>query len=105
LAVGWHDETHGPQAWQWLAKIMAGFCTLPLIGLYFSVLRWNFFGAWLAACGIGMVPALLGRSFGFGWGSIAALQFVVALAAVLLFERRLKNRGFVKARSKAANLA
>jgi ABC-type transport system involved in multi-copper enzyme maturation permease subunit len=102
LAVGWHDRSHGPEAWQWLAKIIAGFCTLPLIGLYFSVLRWNFFGAWLAACALGMVPALLGRMFGFGWGSITMAQFMIALGAVLLLERRLKNRAFVQAKGKVA---
>jgi hypothetical protein len=101
LNTGWHDRS-SVYAWLWFGKIMTGFCTLPLIGLYFSVLRWNFFGAWLAACAIGMVPALLGRSFGFGWSSIVVAQFVVALGAVLLLERRLKNRGFVQAKGKVA---
>jgi ABC-type transport system involved in cytochrome c biogenesis permease component len=102
LAVGWHDETHAPQAWRWLLTIATGFCTLPLIGLYFSVLRWNFFGAWLAACAIGTIPAFLGGALGFGWGSIVAAQFMVALGAILLLERRLKNRGFVQAKGKVA---
>jgi len=105
LAIGWHDQTRAPEAWQWLAKIMTGFCTLPLIGLYFSILRWNFFGAWLVACAIGMVPAWLGHAFGVGWGSIIAVQFGIALAAVLLLERRLKNRAFVQAKGKVASLA
>jgi len=83
---------------------MTGFCTLPLIGLYFSVLRWNFFAAWLIACAIGIAPAWLCRVFGVGWGSIAALQCGVAIAAVLLLERRLKNRGFVQAKGKVSGL-
>ena len=99
LNTGWRDRS-SVHAWLFFAKIMMGFCTLPLIGLYFSVLRWNFFGAWLAACAIGMAPAALGRAFGIGWGAITALQFGVALTAVLLIERRLKNRGFVQAKGK-----
>jgi hypothetical protein len=105
LAIGWHDQSRAGEAWLWLAKLMIGFCTLPLIGLYFSVLRWNFFGAWLVACAIGMVPAWLGHSFGFSWGPMIALQFGVAFAAVFLLERRLKNRGFVQAKGKVAGLA
>src|SRR6266478_3269308 len=70
LASGWSDGDLAGQAWRALARTMAGFCTLPLIGLYFSVRRWNFFAAWLAACAIGLVPAWLGRVFGVGWGSI-----------------------------------
>jgi ABC-type transport system involved in multi-copper enzyme maturation permease subunit len=101
LNTGWHNHS-SVYAWLWFGKIMAGFCTLPLIGLFFSVLRWNFFGAWLAACAIGAVPALLGPSFGFGWGSIFVMQFGVAFGAVLLLERRLKNRGFVQAKGKVA---
>ena len=42
---------------------MTGFFTLPLIGLYFSVQRWNFFAAWLAACLVGMLPAGVGRAW------------------------------------------
>jgi hypothetical protein len=83
---------------------MIGFCTLPLIGLYFSVLRWNFFGAWLAACAVGMIPAWIGHAFRVGWGSIIAVQLGVALAAVLLLERRLKNRRFVQAKGKVTGL-
>jgi ABC-type transport system involved in cytochrome c biogenesis permease component len=101
LNTGWRNHS-SLFAWLWFGKIVAGFCTLPIIGLYFSVLRWNFFGAWLAACALGMAPALLGRSFGFGWSSIIVMQFGVALAAVLLLERRLKNRGFVQAKGKVA---
>jgi ABC-type transport system involved in cytochrome c biogenesis permease component len=104
LNTGWRDHS-SVYAWLFFAKIMAGFCTLPLIGLYFSVLRWNFFGAWLVACVIGLVPGWLGRVFGVDWRSITVLQFGVAFAAALLLERRLKNRGFVQAKGKVASLA
>jgi hypothetical protein len=105
LNSGWNDQAYGRSAWLWLAKVMTGFCTLPLIGLYFSVLRWNFFAAWLAACATGLVPAWLARAFGVGWNSTIALQFGVAFAAALLLETRLKNRAFVQARDKVAALA
>jgi ABC-type transport system involved in multi-copper enzyme maturation permease subunit len=105
LTSGWHNGPSAFLAAQWVAKIIAGFCTLPLIGLYFSVLRWNFFGAWLGACAVGATPLLLGRSLGLGWALIAAFQFGVALAAAILLERRLKNRGFVQRNLKALSLA
>jgi ABC-type transport system involved in multi-copper enzyme maturation permease subunit len=105
LVSGWHDQSLVRDAWLWLARIMIGFCTLPLIGLYFSVLRWNFFGAWLVACAIGFVPAWLGPALGFSQGSIAVLQVGLAFMAALLLERRLKNRGFVQAKGKAVRLA
>jgi hypothetical protein len=105
LASGWHDQSRAREAWLAFAGIMTSFCTLPLIGLYFSVLRWNFFAAWLVACTIGIAPAWLGRVFGVGWGSITVLQFGVAFAAAVLLERRLKNREFVQAKDKVAALA
>jgi hypothetical protein len=105
LASGWHDHSRAREAWIWLAKITIGFCTLPMIGLYFSALRWNFFGAWLAACVIGIVPAWLGPAFGLRDGAIVTLQVGMALTALLLLERRLKNRGFMRASGKVAGLA
>jgi ABC-type transport system involved in multi-copper enzyme maturation permease subunit len=109
LAVGWRDQSHGPQAWLSLTRTMAGYCTLPLVGLYFSVLRWNFFGAWLAACVVGMAPAWLCRSFGAIFGvnelEVIALQFGVGFAAALMLEMRLKSRGFVQEKWKLTELA
>ena len=74
---------------------MTGFCALPLIGLYFSVKRWNFFAAWLAACLIGFLPVWLGREFGVTDRSLLPLQLGVALIAAVLLHRRLRNRQFV----------
>jgi ABC-type transport system involved in multi-copper enzyme maturation permease subunit len=96
LASGWHDQSRAREAWLAFAGIMTSFCTLPLIGLYFSVLRWNFFAAWLVACVIGIAPAWLGRAVGVDWLSTTALQFAVAFVAALLLEKRLKNRRFVQ---------
>jgi hypothetical protein len=77
---------------------MTGFCALPLIGLYFSVKRWNFFGAWLAACAVGLAPAWLAWFFGAREATTLASQLGVALVAAWLLERRLKDRGFVTLR-------
>src|SRR5205807_2713264 len=41
LATGWHDQSRARDAWLGLARIMTGFCALPVIGLYFSLQRWN----------------------------------------------------------------
>jgi ABC-type transport system involved in multi-copper enzyme maturation permease subunit len=107
LGSGWRDQEHAREAWVGFVRTMTGFCTLPFIGLYFSVQRWNFFGAWLAACAVGMVPAWLARSLqlhgimiGIHEPTIVALQFGVALAAALRLERYLKNRAFVQRRNK-----
>jgi ABC-type transport system involved in multi-copper enzyme maturation permease subunit len=104
LNTGWRDHS-SLYAWLWFGKIMAGFCTLPLIGLYFSVLRWNFFGAWLAACVIGLAPAWFSGLFGIAWSTIIALQLGVAFVAAQLLARRLKGRGFVQHKGKATSLS
>ncbi len=96
LASGWKDQTHATEAWLALGRTMTGFCALPLIGLYFSVQRWNFFAAWLAACLIGLLPAWLGRAFGAKDWWIVGLQLSVALAAGALLQRRLANREFLQ---------
>jgi hypothetical protein len=83
-----------------LAQIMSGFCALPLIGLYFSLQRWNFFAAWLAACLLGLLPAALGRIMGVAELPLFVLQLGTALGAVLLLQVRLRRRSFLLARGK-----
>lgn len=96
LATGWSNQDFARQAWIRFAWTMAGFVTLPLIGLYFSIQRWNFFAAWLAACIIGLVPARLGSAFGANGVYMFTLQFVVALIAGALLQHRLANRLFLR---------
>jgi ABC-type transport system involved in multi-copper enzyme maturation permease subunit len=96
LATGWSNQDFAQQAWLRFAWTMAGFATLPLIGLYFSVQRWNFFAAWLAACIIGLVPARLGSALGANGIHMFTLQFVVALIAGALLQRRLSHRLFLR---------
>ncbi len=93
------EEESAGEAWLALARTMTGFCTLPLIGLYFSVQRWNFFAAWLAASLVGLLPAGLARAFGATEALIIQLQILVGFAAAALLQRRLKNREFLQKRS------
>lgn len=99
LASGWSDRTYARQAFLLLERTFVGFCALPFIGLYFSVQRWNFFVAWMAACAVGLLPAALARAFGAREAYIAALQLGTALVLVLLLHRRLKKRQFLEVRA------
>jgi ABC-type transport system involved in cytochrome c biogenesis permease component len=98
LASGWSGEPFAREAWIHLARMMAAFCALPLIGLYFSVYRWNFFAAWLGACVVGLLPPALGRAFGASEQAMIALQLALAFAAGVLLERRLRSREFIRTR-------
>jgi ABC-type transport system involved in multi-copper enzyme maturation permease subunit len=98
LASGWNDPEYARRAWLALARIMTGFFALPLIGLYFSVRRWNFFVAWLAACLVALAPAALGRMLGATELSVSLLQLGTALVAAKLLLRRLKSREFLQRR-------
>jgi ABC-type transport system involved in multi-copper enzyme maturation permease subunit len=98
LATGWRDKNYASEAWLALGRAMITFGTLPLIGLYFSLRRWNFFGAWVGACLVGLLPPFLGRTFGASDGSMTALQIGLAIAAAILLEQRLRNREFLQKR-------
>jgi ABC-type transport system involved in multi-copper enzyme maturation permease subunit len=99
LASGWKGNDYASEAWLALVRTMTAFCTLPLIGLYFSVQRWNFFAAWAAACLVGLLPAALGTVFRATDVSMMVLQLGVAMTAAALLERRLRNREFLQRRS------
>ena len=96
LASGWSDREVATTAWHAVASTLASFCTLPLIGLYFSMRRWNFFPAWLVASLLGLLPVVLGRALGVTNKWIISLQFVVALSAAALLLRRLQDREFLQ---------
>jgi ABC-type transport system involved in multi-copper enzyme maturation permease subunit len=95
LASGWADAKIAQEAWLALARIMAAFCALPMVGLYFSVTRLNFFGAWIAACAVGLLPPALARVFGFGPPALLLLQLSLGLVAALFLELRLRKRKFL----------
>ena len=96
LASGWSDGGHARQAWLALANTISGYCALPLIGLYFSARRWNFFTAWLAACLLGLLPGALGRILGATNLLIIPLQLGMGLIGAVLLEMRLRNREFLQ---------
>jgi ABC-type transport system involved in multi-copper enzyme maturation permease subunit len=99
LASGWSYREYARQAWSALSSTISGYCALPLIGLYFSVRRWNFFVAWLAACLVGLLPGVLGRMLGLADPSLIALQLGPALISAVLLEKRLRSRGFLQHQS------
>ena len=96
LSSGWNDMEHSQRAWLALAGTLTGYCALPLIGLYFSVRRWNFLAAWLVTCVVGLLPATLARFMGATQLSASLLQLSIALVSIVLLERRLRARAFLQ---------
>jgi len=95
LASGWASSSMARDAWLALAGTVAAFCVLPMIGLYFSVQRLNFFVAWVAASLVGLLPAPLARIFGLPLEIAFSVQLSLGLIAGILLERRLRSRGFL----------
>jgi ABC-type transport system involved in cytochrome c biogenesis permease component len=72
----------------WMYFGLSSFILLPLIGLYFSLLRMNFLVAWLATCGAGLIaPWVAAISIGTlapdGNASLAVVFGMQAAAAFL----------------------
>ncbi len=99
LKTGWSGVHSPTEVWRTLASVLALFLTLPVIGLYFSVSRWNFFIAWLAACLVGLLPAILGRVLNIPDIPVLLFQLLVAFVAAIFLELRLRNREFLQQRS------
>jgi hypothetical protein len=95
MASGWAGESQSRAAWLALAGIMSTFCVLPIIGLYFSMQRMNFFAAWIFVCVVGLLPTALAGFLGFVPPVSYLPQFAVGLVAGLLLEERLRNRRFL----------
>lgn len=92
LASGWAASDTAQKAWLALAGTLSAFCVLPVVGLYFSALRLNFFVAWVLACFAGLEPALLATVLGIALPGVVIVQFLVGLTAGCLLEARLHNR-------------
>ena len=78
---------------------ISSFFLLPGIGLFFSLQRLHFVGAWLLTCATGLlVPALscwwIKQSWLFAVSALFATQFVLALISRVLLERNLTRRKF-----------
>ncbi|MGV3771812.1 MAG: ABC transporter permease [Verrucomicrobiales bacterium] len=100
LASGWSDDKVQEHALNSLSITAILFFTAPLIGLYFSLKRWNFLVAYIAAC-----IATVGVPFlSFNFTESPILHFLIAQGTVaLLFSwrtaERLKQRLTLTARS------
>ena len=95
LATGWAASNYAREAWLTLAGTLAAFCALPMVGLYFSVQRLNFFVAWLSTCIVGLVPALIARLLNMAPHFIFLIQLTLGIVTGFLLERRLRTRGFL----------
>ena len=78
---------------------VSSFFLLPEIGLFFSLQRLHFVGAWLLTCATGLlVPALIGwwmnRGFVPAAATLLTIQAVVALISRILLQRNLIRRDF-----------
>jgi ABC-type transport system involved in multi-copper enzyme maturation permease subunit len=104
LASGWAGEGRAHQAWLRLAEMMIAFSALPIIGLYFSMRRLNFFVALVGACLVGLLPAAVGRSSNLSLAENIALQLGVALLFWIMLEARLRKRAFLAGVVKAEKI-
>lgn len=95
LASGWSEAQISRNAWRAFGGTFLFFCTVPLVGLFFSVQRWNFFLAWLAACLLGLLPAKLGLALGISLPSML-LQGSMAMVTAFLLHQRLRKRLFLQ---------
>jgi len=78
---------------------VSSFFLIPGIGLFFSLQRLHFVGAWLLTCVTGLlVPALccwwMNRSLLFAAATMFAIQSMVALISLILLQRNLTRRNF-----------
>jgi hypothetical protein len=86
----------------WLVFGLSSFLWLPVIGLYFSLLRMNFLVAWLTTCGVGLlVPWVatmtLARFYfaaGIGIEVLCVWQALTALMAGMQLYENLSRRQF-----------
>jgi len=81
---------------------VSSFFLLPGIGLFFSLQRLHFVGAWLLTCTTGLlVPALscwwMKRSLLFAAATLFTMQFVLAFISRILLQRNLTRRNFALA--------
>jgi ABC-type transport system involved in multi-copper enzyme maturation permease subunit len=95
LSSGWLADELGGRAWESLIWTMGGFCVIPLVGLYFSIQRLNFFAAWICACLVALGPSAMVRATTPGPTMFLVVQAAVAMAAASLVNYRLRNRGFL----------
>lgn len=93
LASGWSGSSRTAAAKESILWFAVLFLSAPFIGLYFSLLRWNFLMAWLCASLLTILLPVLMR----GHPETSPLQIIIAQFCIAAFcawriRRRLENR-------------
>jgi len=106
LASGWTDKTIGPAAVESVLWTALLFISAPFIGLYFSLLRWNFLVAWIMASFVALLlPVFLRGNREFGAPLLILGQFGVAAFFAWRIRSRLQNRLALSQTAREANAA
>jgi ABC-type transport system involved in multi-copper enzyme maturation permease subunit len=93
LGSGWNDDHTAGTAKQSVLWFALLFASAPFIGLYFSLLRWNFLIAWIcASLTVLAVPFWLREGNTFSWGFLVIAQLCVAAFFARRVQRRLQDR-------------
>jgi hypothetical protein len=93
LASGWSGSDRSADAKQSILWFIVLFLSAPFIGLYFSLLRWNFLMAWLCASLLTiLLPALMQGHPETSAPQIIIVQFCVAAVCAWRIRQRLQNR-------------
>jgi ABC-type transport system involved in multi-copper enzyme maturation permease subunit len=93
LASGWSHSDLMSEAWHSLGVFALLALTAPVVGLYFSLVRWNFLVSWIAASIFAWItPMLLINGFGVGLLYILPVQLLIALLFAWRVVARLHNR-------------
>lgn len=97
LASGWSDHRTEEAAKGSILQFGLLFFTAPFIGLYFSLLRWNFLAAWVCASFVSLLfPFILWSRAGipghFTQGELIVWQLCLAAVFAWRIRHRLQNR-------------
>jgi ABC-type Na+ efflux pump permease subunit len=99
LTSGWSASDVDEGRWTLLGVCALLILTAPVIGLYFSLLRWNFLAAWVCACFIACItPFLITDLFKGDTNLLISIQLLVAGGFAWRTSARLKNRLALTAR-------
>jgi ABC-type transport system involved in cytochrome c biogenesis permease component len=93
-------------AWSFLVFplfFVTSYCTVPVIGLHFSLQRMNFIAGWLLTFGFGLLLPMLvygfsvtiGRTVAASVYALLATQFVLGFVALFLLKKTLRRRSFL----------
>jgi ABC-type Na+ efflux pump permease subunit len=93
LESGWSGDRAAKAGTESVKGFLLLFVSAPVIGLYFSLLRWNFLVAWICASLMAMLlPVFVGDRMGFSRNEIVIGQLCVAAVFAWRIYRRLQNR-------------